>query len=132
MHHDTRDFKNLLMAKTVGADSPTQLDSEALHHVVGRNHETPIAAMRKKTVWGRWHLDEARHVLQLHAPKSTSLIAEIGLPIFPYGCTEEVFNAWLGSWLQDVHTSRETSYKDVWDFVDAAQDIYVHRRPNNG
>lgn len=131
MHHDTRDFKNLLM-KNTGADVTAQMDSESLHHAVSRNHDTPTTAMRKKTVWERWYLDEKRKVLRLQAPQSKSLIAELGLPLFSYGCTEEIFNQWLGSWLQDVHTSRETSYKDVWDFADAAQDIYVYQRPNNG
>jgi hypothetical protein len=99
-----------------------------MDHDISGSHDTPIAAKRKKTVWGRWYLDEEKGLLRINAPHSKHFIANIGLPLFWSRCTEEVFNAWLGSWLQDVHAWREMSYKDVWDFIDAAQDIHVYHR----
>jgi hypothetical protein len=79
--------------------------------------------MRKKRKWGRWTLDKkAPPSLDIQPYSHSSTLYPV--PLFKRGCEFPRFTAWLGHWAQHLHEKSWMSHKDLWDFVDAAQDIY--------
>jgi hypothetical protein len=78
---------------------------------------------RRKKIWGRWTLDKKGEYpsLDIHPyPNGTPY----QIRLFKFGCEFSTFGAWLGHWVQHLQEKGWVSYKDLWDFVDAAQDIY--------
>lgn len=83
---------------------------------------------RKQKQWGRWVLDENCYPsLDIQPyPSRNNHVYQIRL--FDYGCDFPTFLAWLGRWVQHLQLKSWMSYKDLWDFVDAAQTIHMYRK----
>lgn len=77
---------------------------------------------QSKKTWGRWTLDE-------DAPRSLDARpytngSPYQIVLFKQGCGFPGFTAWLGRWVQHLQEKGWVSYRDLWDFVDAAQTIF--------
>ncbi len=79
-------------------------------------------ALLKKQKWGRWTLDQKAHPSLDIEPFSNGSKYEVRL--FQRGCGFPAFLEWLGHWTQHLQVMSWMSYKDLWDFVQAAQDLY--------
>lgn len=92
------------------------------HFDTPEDFERAEEEMRRKNEWGRWKLDkEAYPTLDIDpAPKS----GPYQVRLFEPGCDFSTFTAWLGHWAQHLQEKGWLSPQDLWDFVDAAQDIY--------
>jgi hypothetical protein len=97
------------------------MDWKSLFHTK-EDFERAEEEMRRKKQWGRWKLDiEAYPSLDI-CPTPNSTPYQIRL--FEGGCKFPAFTAWLGHWVQHIQEKSWISPQDLWDFVDAAQDIY--------
>lgn len=82
-----------------------------------------LEEMKTKTKWGRWTLDtEVLPSLDICPYPGNN--AKYEVPLFQAGCDFPIFTAWLGHWTQHLQEKGWCAHKDLWDFVDAAQDIF--------
>jgi hypothetical protein len=85
------------------------------------------AEARGKTQWGRWTLDkEDPWSLDIQPYAHSTTLYQIVL--FKRDGDFPKFTEWLGHWVQHIQQKSWLSYKDLWQFVEAAQEIYVYQR----
>lgn len=83
--------------------------------------------MRNKKEWGRWKLDTggAYHSLDIVPYSNEGLRGgPYEVQLFERGCDFPAFTAWLGHWTQHLQEKGWITPQDLWDFVDAGQDMY--------
>jgi hypothetical protein len=88
--------------------------------------DSVLEETRKKKAWGRWTLDKnGPPSLDIHPYPNGGLHGgPYEILLFPSGCDFGTFIAWLGRWTQHLQNKGWMSHKDLWDFVDASQDMY--------
>jgi hypothetical protein len=99
------------------------------HFHTAEDFERAEEEMRTKKQWGRWTLDTegAYHSLDIRPYANDGLNGgPYEVRLFEQGGDFPAFTAWLGHWVQHLQEKSWLTPQDLWDFVDAAQDI--HRR----
>jgi hypothetical protein len=97
------------------------MDWKSQYHTK-EDFERAIEETQKKKEWGRWKLDIEEYPSLDICPTPNSAPYQIRL--FERGCDFPTFTAWLGHWVQHIQEKSWLSPQDLWDFVDAAQDVY--------
>ena len=81
--------------------------------------------MKSRRKWGRWTYDPTGAYRSLDIqpyPENTALYQ---VPCWPEGCNFQKFTEWLGHWVQHLQVKKGwITATDLWNFVDAAQDLY--------
>lgn len=79
-------------------------------------------AMRKGK-WGRWTYDPTGEYASLDIdPYGNNCSYQVRL--FEKSCDFPKFTEWLGHWVQHLQEKSWVTPRDLWNFVDAAQDVY--------
>ena len=91
-------------------------------YVTKDDMERALHESATKTKWGRWTLDTKLCPSLDICPYQNG--AKYEVPLFKRGCDWPAFLAWLGHWTQHLQEKGWVAYKDLWDFVDASQDLF--------
>ena len=89
--------------------------------------ESALLERDTKQKWGRWTMDTKVYPSLDICPYQGNN-AKYEVPLFKAGCDFPTFTAWLGRWTQHLQDKGWMAYKDLWDFVDASQDIFRRGR----
>ena len=75
--------------------------------------------------WGRWTLDRTGAYSSLDIPNYGLHTANpYQVRLFRKGCDFHTFTAWLGGWVQHLQEKSWITRADLWNFVEAAQELY--------
>ena len=86
--------------------------------------EAAVLERDTKRQWGRWTLDVVVCPSLDICPYPKQNNCKYEVPLFKAGCDFPTFVAWLGKWTEHLQKKGWMAYKDLWDFVDASQDIF--------
>ena len=79
----------------------------------------------RNTHWGRWTFDPTGAYPSLDIPGyGIHTKNPYQVRLFPSGCDFPAFTAWLGHWVQHLQDKSWITPADLWNFVDASQEIY--------
>ena len=102
------------------------------HFDTAEDFERAEKETRTKKEWGRWRLDTegAYHSLDIHPHDVNGGIhgGPYEVRLFERGGDISAFTVWLGRWVQHLQEKSWITPQDLWDFVDASQDIYRRER----
>jgi hypothetical protein len=80
--------------------------------------------MRKGKKWGRWTYDPTGEYASLDIKPYEPTAAPYPVRLFPSTCEFPAFTAWLGHWVQHLQVKSWITATDLWNFVEASQELY--------